>query len=106
MNFAMEMKNGLTPVQIVQVSSRKVCARCHGSLWLLSVILVRNGELLAALGTAGSQHAAAVLCGHALTETMLVHAATIVWLKCSFHCNDDYFISTKNLKISRFGVQN
>ncbi len=56
---------------------------------LLSVILVRYGQLLAALCTARSQDAAAIpaiLCGHALAETMLVYAATIVRLKCSFHC--------------------
>ena len=75
---------------------------------LLSVSLVRNGQLLAALCTARSQDATAILCGHALAETMLVtarsqdatailcghalaetmlvHAATIVRLKCSFHC--------------------
>jgi hypothetical protein len=53
---------------------------------LLSVILVRNGQLLAALCTARSQDATAILCGHALAETMLVYAATIVRLKCSFHC--------------------
>lgn len=52
---------------------------------LLSVILVRYGQLLAAVCTTGSQNSAAVLGGHALAETMLVHAATIVWLKCSFH---------------------
>ena len=53
---------------------------------LLSVMLVRYGQLLAALCTARSQDAAAILGGHALAETMLVHAATIVRLKCSFHC--------------------
>ena len=53
---------------------------------LLSVILVRYGQLLAALCTARSQDAAAILGGHALAETMLVHAATVVGLKCSFHC--------------------
>ena len=53
---------------------------------LLSVVLVRDGQLLATLGTARSQHAAAVLRGHALAEAMLVHAAAIVGLKCSFHC--------------------
>ena len=52
---------------------------------LLSVILVRYGQLLAAVCTTGSQNSAAVLGGHALAETMLVHAATIVRLKCSFH---------------------
>ena len=53
---------------------------------LLSVFLVRNGQLLAALCTARSQDATAILGGHALAETMLVHAAAIVRLKCSFHC--------------------
>jgi hypothetical protein len=52
---------------------------------LLSVVFVRYGQLLAALCTAGSQDAAAILGGHALAETMLVYAATIVRLKCSFH---------------------
>ena len=50
------------------------------------MVLVRDGELLAALGTARSQYAATVLGSHALTETMLVHAAAIVRLECSFHC--------------------
>ena len=53
---------------------------------LLSVSLVRNGQLLAALCTARSQDATAILGGHTLAETMLVYAATIVRLKCSFHC--------------------
>ena len=53
---------------------------------LLSVMLVRYGQLLAALCTARSQDATAILGGHALAETMLVHAAAIVRLKCSFHC--------------------
>ncbi len=61
----------------------------HGTL-LLSVMLVADGELLAALCAARSQHAATVLSGHALAETMLVHAAAIVWLKCSFHCNESF----------------
>ena len=52
---------------------------------LLSVMLVAYGELLATACTACSQYAATVLCCHALTETMLVYATTIVWLKCSFH---------------------
>ena len=50
---------------------------------LLSVILVRNGQLLAALCTARSQDATAILCGHALAETMLVYAATIVRDDCA-----------------------
>ena len=50
------------------------------------MVLVRYGQLLAALCTARSQDATAILGGHALAETMLVHAAAIVGLKCSFHC--------------------
>jgi hypothetical protein len=52
---------------------------------LLAVVLVRDGQLLAAMGAAGSQHAAAVLGGHSLAEAMLVHTTTIVRLECSFH---------------------
>ena len=53
---------------------------------LLSVVLVRYCQLLAAMCAARSQYATTILCSHTLTETMLVHAATIVRLKCSFHC--------------------
>ena len=59
---------------------------------LLSVVLVRNGQLLTALGAAGSQHTTAILSCHALTEAMLVHAATVVGLKCSFHCPSVLFL--------------
>ncbi len=47
--------------------------------------LVRDSQFLATLGAAGSQDAAAVLRGHSLSETVLVVAATVVGLKCSFH---------------------
>ena len=50
------------------------------------MMLVRNGQLLTTLRTAGSQNATTILCCHTLTETMLVHATAIVRLKCSFHC--------------------
>ena len=53
---------------------------------LLSVVLVRYCQLLAAMCAARSQYATTILCSHTLTETMLVHAATIVRLKCSLHC--------------------
>ena len=53
---------------------------------LLSVVLVADSKLLTALGAARSKYAAAVLGGHTLAETMLVHAAAVVRLKCSFHC--------------------
>ena len=52
---------------------------------LLTVVLVRDCELLAAMGTTGSQNATAVLRGHTLTEAMLVHTAAVVRLKCSLH---------------------
>ena len=52
---------------------------------LFAVVLVGNGQLLAAVCAAGSEDSASVLCGHALAESMLVHAATVVRLKCSFH---------------------
>jgi hypothetical protein len=57
-------------------------------------MLVRYGQLLAALSAARSQYATAILGCHALTETMLVHAAAIVWLECSFHCFLLFFIVT------------
>ena len=48
-------------------------------------MLIRHSQLLAAFGTTGSQNAAAILGGHPLTETVLVHSPAIVGLKCSFH---------------------
>ena len=55
---------------------------------LLSVMLIRNGQLLAALGTARSEHATTILAGHSLTETMLVDPPAVVGLECSFHCRN------------------
>ncbi len=52
---------------------------------LLAVVLVRDGQFLAAMSTTGSQHATAVLCGHSLAEAVLVDATAVVRLKCSFH---------------------
>lgn len=52
---------------------------------LLSVVLIRNSELLAAMSATRSQNATTVLGGHTLTEAMLVHTAAVVRLKCSFH---------------------
>ena len=51
---------------------------------LLSVVLVRYCQLLAAMCAARSQYATTILGSHTLTETMLVHATTIVRLKCSW----------------------
>lgn len=52
---------------------------------LFAVIFVRNSEFLTTFCPARCKHATAILCCHTLTETMLVHATTIVRLKCSFH---------------------
>jgi len=48
-------------------------------------MLIRYRQLLAAFGTTGSQHAAAILGGHSLTETVLVCSPAVVGLECSFH---------------------
>ena len=69
-------------------------------LRLLSVMLIRYGQLLAALGTTRCEHAAAVLGGHSLTETVLVDSPAIVWLECSFHLDLLFFVT-----ISHFGLQ-
>ena len=58
---------------------------CSAFPALLAVVLARNGQLLATLGSAGCQYATAIGSGHSLTETVLVYAATVVGLKCSFH---------------------
>ena len=63
-------------------------------------MLIRNRQLLAALGTTGSQHAAAILRGHPLTETMLVCSPAIVGLECSFH-----LFCYLSVIISHFGLQ-
>jgi hypothetical protein len=52
---------------------------------LFAVTLVGDGELLAALGTTCSEHAAAISGCHTFTETVLVLPSTVVGLKCSFH---------------------
>ena len=66
------------------------------------MVLVRYCQLLAAMSAARSQHAATILCSHALAEAMLVYAATIVRLKCSFHC----LILIYLLYVHTFGLQN
>ncbi len=51
----------------------------------LPAVLVGDGEFLAAVTTAGGEHAAAVGGGHAGAEAVLVHALAVGGLKCSFH---------------------
>ena len=67
---------------------------------LLSVVLIRNGELLAAMSTTRSEYATTILGLHTLTETVLVNATAIVWLECSFH-----FIILFLLFFPQFGMQ-
>lgn len=55
------------------------------SVGLLAVTLVRNGQLLATLSATRCQYTTTIGSGHSLTETVLVYAATVVGLKCSFH---------------------
>ncbi len=58
---------------------------CDRTGRLLSVVLVGHRQLLAALGTTRSEYTTTILRCHSLAETVLVHAATVVRLKCSFH---------------------
>lgn len=50
------------------------------------MVLRANSKLLATMCATRSKYATTVLSCHASTETMLVHATAVVWLKCSFHC--------------------
>ena len=50
------------------------------------MMLITYCELLATMCTARSQNATTILRCHTGTETMLIHTATVVGLKCSFHC--------------------
>lgn len=90
----------------IAVASRKRNRR------LLSVILVRNGELLATFSTTGSQNAAAILRCHSLTEAVLVHATAVVGLECSFHCELSFIVYYRYTDLrerhgqSRYGLQN
>ena len=52
---------------------------------LLSVVLVGYGQLLTSTGAARRKHSTTIFCCHSLAESVLVHATTIVRLKCSFH---------------------
>jgi hypothetical protein len=52
---------------------------------LLAVLFVRNCKLCTSLSTTSSQYAAAILCSHSLTETVLVFSLSVRGLECSFH---------------------
>lgn len=55
------------------------------NLCLLAMPLVRNGQLLATLGAAACQYTTTIGSSHSLTETVLVSAAAVRGLECSFH---------------------
>lgn len=69
------------------------------------MVLVRDSELLAAMCAAGSEYSATVLSLHALAETVLVHAAAIVWLECSFHFIVILLLFCFIVYNSQFGLQ-
>ncbi len=54
-------------------------------LLLLSVVFVRNCQLCTSLCATSCQYAAAILCSHSLTETVLVLSLSVRGLECSFH---------------------
>ena len=64
----------------------------------LAVYFVRNGQLLAALGTTSGQYAATISRLHALTETMFVVSLAVVGLECSCHCVYAVFVCCLGLR--------
>ena len=67
---------------------------------LLTVILVGNSKLLAAMSAARCQHATTILRCHSLAETVLVHPSAVVRLKCSLHFLYYFYVTNPT-----FGVQ-
>ena len=59
---------------------------------ILPPLLGGDGELLASVAAAGSQHATAVGGTHALAEAMLVDALAVRRLECSFHYLNFYIL--------------
>lgn len=69
---------------------------------LLQALLVGDCEFVATLGTAASQHFAAVFIGHARTETMLVGALSFRRLIRPFHFGSSFLTSFKMKGKGRF----
>ena len=88
------------------------CLRAKRNDDLLTVILVRDGELLAAFSATAGQDATAILAGHSLAEAVLVDATAVVWLECSFHCCLSFIVyyhhkaPRERRTHSRYGLQN
>ena len=66
------------------------------------MLLVRNSQFLATLGTTLCQYTTTIGSSHSLTETVLVVAATVVRLKCSLHNYITFYL----FFTMRFGLQN
>ena len=60
----------------------------------LEPVFGRNGQLLAAMTAAGSQHATTVGGSHTLAETVLVDTLAAGRLECSFHCMSFLLLSS------------
>ena len=90
-----QLENSLRAIQSQYIASPKkekevkspllLSLFASSSVCLLAVFFVWNGEFLAAFSATWCQYAATGCCCHSLTETVLVIAATVVGLKCSFH---------------------
>ena len=75
-------------------------------LLLLSVVFIRNCQLCATLCATCCQYATAVLCGHSLTETMLVLSLSVRGLECSFHCLIFFICFSVKKYFTSFSLQN
>lgn len=58
--------------------------------------LVADGQFVAALGTSASEHCAAILCFHALAETMRFGPFAVIRLKCSLWHRSIFLESRSN----------
>ena len=63
---------------------------------LFTVSFVRNSKFFTTLSTTRCENATTILSLHTLTESVLVNATAIVWLKCSFHILSNYLLIFNN----------
>ena len=66
-------------------------------LLFLAVVLVRYCQFCTSFCTTSCQYAAAVLCGHSLTETVFVLSLSVRGLECSFHLLIFLYVSVKKV---------
>ena len=74
-------------------------------LLLLTVVFVRNCQFCTSLCATSCQYAAAILCSHSLTETVLVLSLSVRGLECSFHRLIFLYVLVKKY-FALFSVQN